>query len=39
LISPQGPRAPGAQVLQFVRIVVGEGIEKKEYDFHAEAME
>jgi len=34
----QALKAAGAQVLQFVRLAVGEGIEKKEDDFHAEVM-
>jgi elongation factor Ts len=34
----QALRAAGAEVLQFVRLAVGEGIEKKEDDFHAEVM-
>ena len=31
-------KAAGAKVLGFTRIAVGEGIEKKEEDFHAEVM-
>lgn len=31
-------RKAGAEVLGFVRLAVGEGIEKKEEDFHAEVM-
>jgi len=31
-------KAAGAQVLQFVRLAVGEGIEKQADDFHAEVM-
>jgi elongation factor Ts len=34
----QALKAAGAEVLQFVRLAVGEGIEKKEDDFHAEVM-
>jgi elongation factor Ts len=34
----QALKVAGAQVLQFVRLAVGEGIEKKEDDFHAEVM-
>jgi elongation factor Ts len=31
-------KAGGAQVLNFVRLAVGEGIEKQVDDFHAEVM-
>ena len=34
----QALKAAGAQVLQFVRLAVGEGIEKQADDFHAEVM-
>jgi len=34
----QAVKKEGAEVLSFVRIAVGEGIEKKEEDFHAEVM-